>query len=77
MKSRASKVISNFGESEKEVNYTVKSILHFPDGVNKGQLKVRATDAKDAEAKAREKLKATWDKTGNLKKIEIVSIKKG
>lgn len=63
---------------KKPVNYTIKAKLHFDDGTNAGNVKVKALDAKEAESLAREQLKKRWDKPeGTLKKLEILSVKKG
>lgn len=56
------------------MTFTVKAILHFPDGVNKGQLNVKAETPDEAKKEAIKKLADTWKL--NPKDIEILDIKK-
>lgn len=56
------------------MRYIVKAILHFDDGINKGQLQVQANSEEEALAQVVKKLTDTWKiKT---EQIEVISIKK-
>jgi hypothetical protein len=59
-----------------QVNWTVKARLHFEDGINDGQITVKAESESDARDVATARLKDTWDR-GGLKRIEIISVRKG
>lgn len=56
-------------------NYTIKAVLHFPDGVNKGNLTVRASDEQEAEREAIKKLMSIWNLPKS--KIDIIEVRKG
>lgn len=56
-------------------NYTVKAILHFPDGVNRGNLTVKASDEDGARQEAMRKLKEIWKLPES--KIDIIEVRKG
>jgi len=73
---KALQVLKSVVESDgKPVNYTIKAVLTFPDQTeNRGNMRIKAKDAKEAEAMAREKLKKNWP---GVSKIEFVSIKRG
>jgi hypothetical protein len=57
------------------INYTVSAILHFDDGVNKGNLTVKADSEEGAKKAAIDKLKAQWRIPES--KIDIVKVRKG
>lgn len=57
------------------MTFVVKAILYFPDGINKGQINVKASSPDEAEAVARRQLTDTW-KSGGLQDIDIIEVRK-
>jgi muconolactone delta-isomerase len=53
--------------------FVVKGILHFPDGVNKGQTEVKAKDSSEAEQVFRQKMKQIWKIPDS--DIEVLSVR--